>query len=816
MCVGGECEAEGPQCAGDGDCDPGFVCREGACLLDAGDCAGDGDCPDPLTQSCDGGACVADPCAVQTFVFRPAPGEQPGSVHVAGTFNDWAPTAADGGWALQPLDDGALWFAKRSLADGIYEYKLVIDEERWITDPDNPDRTSDGFEGFNSVLTVDCGGGGEGCVVDGDCLDPLTQTCAAGGTCVDNPCRLQAFTFNPRGQAYRSVHVAGTFNGWPGTVADGGLAMRLLPDRGLWYAKLELGDGQYEYKYVLDETAWIADPDNPEGAPDGVGGSNSVRWVACQGGGVCGDVDAFDWRDPLLYFVMVDRFHDSDGRSDPVPDAQGGDPRWAPSGQYAGGDLPGVTAKLPYLRDLGVTAIWLSAPYDNRDWAGGSVNPAADGHLYSGYHGYWPSPDNVDYSDPLDPQPRPRVESRIGSEADLRGVIDGAHGLQGADGHGMKVLVDYVMNHVDIASGLYEAHPDWFARRDGAFALCQPEDLWDDPFWGTRCAFTDYLPPFDFDNAAARAWSVDDALWWAREFGFDGYRLDAIKHVPFRWLTDLRARLNDVVPDPEGERFYLVGETFAYDDPGLLRNYVNPDTMLDGQFDFPFKARLCEALFTRSMGLDDFAGWMDGNDGFYGPRAIMSTWIGNHDVPRAIHFAAGQIGNCRQGSEPGNSWTGDYHQPGGAAPYERLGLAFAVMLTNNGVPLIYYGDEVGLAGGGDPDNRRMMPWNDDELNPHQHALRATVTRLARIRAENKVLSRGRRQTLSANGDVWLYRRSGCGDGAPDVIVGINRGDGERQVQIPAGDYEDLMRDVPAVGGQATIPARGVLVWRVAP
>ena len=70
-----------------------------------------------------------------------------------------------------------------------------------------------------------------------------------------------------------------------------------------------------------------------------------------------------------------------------------------------------------------------------------------------------------------------------------------------------------------------------------------------------------YLPSFDYTNDAARAWSVNDALYWVREYGIDGLRLDAIKHVPRTWLTDLRARLSRDVTPAMGSRFYLVGET---------------------------------------------------------------------------------------------------------------------------------------------------------------------------------------------------------------------------------------------------------------
>ena len=662
------------------------------------------------------------------------------------------------------------------------------------------------------------------CEEDADCEDPLGQTCAAG-FCEENPCNVQVFTYTPDPNEalapITSVHVAGAFNGWPQTIAGGGYAMTRVEEDNLWYAKAEIANGRYAYKFVINESemGWRQDTSNPVSESDGFGGQNSILSVMCDvepGPGTCGDVplDQFDWRDAVMYFLLVDRFYDSDNDVEIVPGATGGDAATGPSGQYEGGDLAGVEEQLPYLRDLGVTALWLSAPFENRDSAGAAIDPNSDSNVYSAYHGYWPSPDNIDYSDPDNPSPEPQVESRIGDSDTLRSLIESAHGTESANGDGIKVLFDYVMNHVDVESGLYQAHPDWFARRDGDFALCGPDNLWDDPFWGTRCAFTDYLPPFDFDNTAARNWSVNDALWWAKEYGVDGYRLDAIKHVPLSWLTDLRQRLNDEIEDPAGERFYLVGETFAYDDANLIKSFVNPDTMLDGQFDFPLKARLCEAVFTPGGGLQNLSSWMSGNDSFYGPGSIMTTWIGNHDIPRPIHFASRQIDNCRQGSFPGNGWTGDYSQPTDAAPYERLGVSFAILMTNPGIPLIYYGDEIGLAGGGDPDNRRMMPWSDAQLNTHQLALRARVARLGNIRAENKVLSRGRRQVLSVDQDTWVYVMTGCGEGSPDIVVAINRADASRTVSVPAGSYTDLFDDSTVEGGQITLDPRSFLVWRV--
>lgn len=620
---------------------------------------------------------------------------------------------------------------------------------------------------------------------------------ADGGT---RPCAEREFVY--RDASADTVWLTGTFTSWAPDPAGGAIEMT-RSGGGVWTATVLVEPpGVHEYKLVIDGTRWIADPDNPDRRDDGFGGQNSVLAIDCE---VACVPSAFDWRDTVMYFALVDRFADSDGTADPVSGATDGDATRSSSGQYEGGDLPGLEDRLGYLADLGVSALWVSAPFGNRNTAGGAIDPGSDSRAYSAYHGYWPSPANIDWTNPDAPSPEPQVESRIGTSDDLRSLVGAAHAIETPGGHGIKVLFDYVMHHVDVESGLYTAHPDWFARRDGRFALCGPENLWDDPYWGTRCAFNDYLPPFDFENPAPRAWSMNDAAWWAREYGIDGFRLDAIKHSPMVWLTDLRTRLSADIDAPAGDRFYLVGETFAYDDRELLKRFVDPRTRLDGQFDFPLRARICEAVFRPEGSLAALSDFFDDNDRFYPPGSIMTTWIGNHDIPRAIHFASRQIGNCREGSHSGNAWTDAYQQPADAAPYERLGVAFAILFTNPGIPLVYYGDEVGLAGGGDPDNRRMMPWSDATLSPHQIALRERVRAFARLRAERPVLGRGRRETLSASTDTWVFRRTGCDDA---LIVAVNRGDAERPIELPA----DAVPAIDALDG-STVADR---VVRLAP
>lgn len=665
--------------------------------------------------------------------------------------------------------------------------------------------------GDDASVRVDAGGAADGGVSVTDSGPPAdlgqpedTGSPDAGPACND-------YTFRYDAPDAQEVLVTGSWTGWANELAAG--AVLLAKDgSGRWTVTTRVEEGENAYKFIVDGV-WTTDPNAPGYVDDGFGGQNGVIRT-CSGQTrpieACGDINEFDWRDVVMYFAMVDRFRDGDGMRSIVEGATDGDAYRGSSGQYEGGDLSGLTERLGYLADLGVTALWLSAPFDNRDVPGDAINFILDPNSYTGYHGYWPSPANIDWSRD---GPRPRVEPRIGSAEDLRTLIRSAHSSTTAvGGHGIKVLADYVMNHVDAESELFQAHPDWFASDEGRFRLCGPENLWDHPIWGTRCAFASYLPPFDFDKPEVRAWSIADARWWATEFDFDGYRLDAIKHVPDSWLTELRSALSAEITNAPDGRFYLVGETFNYGSRNVLKSFVDPETKLDGQFDFPMKDKLCRALFSEEDTLENLAIWMADNDGFYGERAIMTTWIGNHDIPRAIHFASGEITNCRQGSEPGNGWQTDrWVQPTSEEPYQRLALAFAVLMTNPGIPLVYYGDELGLAGGGDPDNRRMMPWSDDPnapaLLPPQIALQDTVRSLARVRGENPVLARGRRTTLSSSEHTWVYRMSGC-LGARDIVVALNRATAAAPVTIPAGQYDDLMTDQSVAGGEIELAPRG--------
>jgi glycosidase len=584
-----------------------------------------------------------------------------------------------------------------------------------------------------------------------------------------------AFTLADAG--YGMVDVVGNFapDGW-----EAGVPMAL--GDGTWTAVLPLPWGSdTEYKFRIDGGAPIPDPDNPNTVPDGNGGESSVVAAAMCDDFTCepnllGD---FDWRDAIIYFVFVDRFFNGDASNDGgigVPAAS----------DWQGGDWAGVAQKIDegYFDELGINVLWLTVPLDNTNASGLGV----DGMDYSAYHGYWPAD--------LD-----GTEEHFGSMGELQALVDAAHE------HGLKVIFDYAMNHVHESSPAYADHPGWFWPNDngsGGNCVCGQGCGWEGP-GAKRCWFTDYLPDFDFSNAEARAFSVGNAVQWILDTGVDGYRLDAVKHIEDEWLLELRERVAAEIEPETGEHFYMVGETYT-GDRGLIAYYVQPD-MLDGQFDFPLRMEMARTVLMRQGSMNDLADFMDGNDGFYG-AGIMSTFIGNHDIPRAIHLAEDTpLWTDPWSDGKDRAWNNTPGLPSGMSAFQRLGNAFTILMTTPGAPLVYYGDEYGMAGAGDPDNRRFMQWSG--YSGGQQALRDHVAALIQIRKDHAATRRGTRETLDATDNTFTYSVSFGGDA---VWVALNRADASSTAGgLPAEDLVDALTGDMLAGPSVTVPARSALV-----
>ena len=550
-----------------------------------------------------------------------------------------------------------------------------------------------------------------------------------------------------------------------------------------------------QYKFFVDGATWVLDPGNPSTIKDASGIENSLAAPITCATFTCDEPaipppGVYDWRDAVIYFVFVDRFFNGDTSNDGA--SISGVPA---AGAYQGGDWSGVTKKINegYFGDIGVNTLWITVPVENADTVAG-LGTGGDTHLYSSYHGYWP----YDVEKP---------EPRFGTKAELKALVDAAHAKS------LRVLFDYAMVHVHKDSPTFSAHPGWFwpsTTSGGASCICGSAACpWDTT--PQQCWFTDYLPHWNYTVKDARDYSVGNAVQWIKDTGADGFRLDAIKHVDGSWLTQLRAQIQtDVVAkETTPQRFYMVGETYDFGNRDFIKSFVDPKTKLDGQFDFPLRLHLVQSILMRINPMKDLATFMDSNDGFYGTDAIMSTFVGNHDLPRSIHIGDDTpLWGDPYSDGKDRSWSGSPGLPAKRSPFERLANAFGILFTNKGAPLVYYGDEIGLPGAGDPDNRRMMTWGS--LSADQTFLKDRVKALLTIRAAHPALRRGKRATLSVDDDVWVYSMTTAGD---TVYVAINRGDADKSIGgLPSVALTELITSAAVTGPSYTVPARQTRIF----
>lgn len=460
----------------------------------------------------------------------------------------------------------------------------------------------------------------------------------------------------------------------------------------------------------------------------------------------------FDWHDAILYFAFTDRFMDGDSSNNGSKiDADEG-------AEWKGGDFKGLQAKVEegYFDELGVKALWISSVSMNsqRTSKGENEDPP---HNYSAYHSYWPvstfmTADNRDEftSETSGGVSITDIEPHFGTLEDLKSLVDACHR------RGIRVVVDFAANHVHVDSPIYKNHSDWFFGNSGSYVCDWYAENSDQKNWDVipeSCWFSQDLPDIDYSKPEPRALMVEHARWLVRETNIDGFRVDAVKHMNIQFVRDLRAGLDDLFYNT-GITFYTVGETFT-GDVGLLNKYIGGD-LLHAQFDFPYYYAIQKMLY--GNGLDS----MSSPRNTYNSD-LMGTFMGNHDVGRVITIASGG-GEGKWGKA--EEVTEDY-------PYDRVKLAWTVLLTTPGVPLIYYGDEFGMPGTGDPDNRRMMKFGDD-LSEKQVSMLSYVRLLGVLRGEHSAMRRGHIETLGTKDhdgrmDAWCYKVS---DGTESVIVGV--------------------------------------------
>lgn len=459
------------------------------------------------------------------------------------------------------------------------------------------------------------------------------------------------------------------------------------------------------------------------------------------------------WDDAVLYQIVLDRFRGPGGSALAPPSSPGA---------FAGGTLDGVRAELERgtFEAMGVNALWISPVYQNPE----GQKPGRDGHAYEGYHGYWP----------LEPR---KVAPRLGGEAALSALVDAAHA------RGMRVLFDLVPNHVYVDSPRYlDGSPRGWFNDKGACVCGDPGCGWGDHI--QTCWFAPYLPDVRFQSEDATRAVVDDALFWMRRFDADGVRIDAVPMMPRAATRRIAAALR-ADQAPARSRFVL-GEVFTGPGEGgidQVRYHLGP-AGLDSAFDFPLLWVLRDAVATGKGSFVDVEATLAAEEVAYrGSGTVPARILGNHDTERFLSVAAGDAGR--------DPWASPPPQPTAAGPaHARLALAHAIVMTLPGMPVLYYGDEIGLAGVGDPDCRRVMP---KDAPPGGESVRRSVSLLGRLRACSVALRRGGRRPLSVTDDAYAFVREAPSE-APVVVVASRRTSSSSVALTgaPAGSFVDVL------------------------
>ncbi len=445
--------------------------------------------------------------------------------------------------------------------------------------------------------------------------------------------------------------------------------------------------------------------------------------------------------DDVIYLIMPDRFANGDPSNDDPAVSRGLFDRRKPR-YYHGGDFQGIIDHLPYLKELGVTALWINPVYDN-------VNRLNQRERYNGdgitdYHGYGA----VDFYG---------VEEHFGTLAQFRELVDAAHR------QGLKVIQDQVANH----TGPYHPWvkdsptPTWFHGSE-SHHVANTWQTWTliDPHATAEMRaptldgwFINILPDLNQDDEEVARYLIQNTLWWVGTAGLDGIRQDTLPYVPRRFWRDWMAAIKREYPD-----LRVVGEMFD-GDPALVSFFQGGQARFDGVdsgvdtvFDFPTYFTMRHA-FAEGKPVRDVA-VMTGHDYLYPNASLLVTFLGLHDVGRFMS----DTGATAQGLE----------------------LAYTFLMTARGIPMIYYGDEIGMRGGGDPDNRRDFPggWREDPRNAftaagrtaEENAIWDRVRRLTHLRGELEPLRRGPMVNLCVSDQAYGYARTGA---AGPVVVLMN-------------------------------------------
>ena len=449
--------------------------------------------------------------------------------------------------------------------------------------------------------------------------------------------------------------------------------------------------------------------------------------------------------DDVLYLIMTDRFSDGDPANNDPPQSPGMYDR-SRTRYYHGGDFEGIIAHLPYLKELGVTALWLTPWYDNvnhlNDREQYPDRPGEQKRKITDYHGYG----SVDFYG---------VEEHFGTLTKLRELVDAAHKV------GIKIIQDQVANHTGPyhpwvkdpptatwyngteANHLANVWQTWSVRDLHATPQVSRETL---EGW-----FVDILPDLNQNDPECARYIIQNTLWWIGVTGIDAIRQDTFQYVPRTFWRQWMGAIKREYPN-----LNVVGEVYDGDVAhtsffqGGRPRYDGIDDRLDTLFDFPLMYPIRRA-FAEGKDIRELPRIL-ASDALYPNPDVLIPFIANHDTKRFMN-------------EPN-------------ATIDGLKMAQTLIMTMRGTPQLYYGDEIAMEGGDDPDNRRDFPggFPADGIdafhtrNRTQDAVFQHQKLLGQLRKELEPLRRGSLINLVAKEHQYVYARNTV---TSSVLVAFN-------------------------------------------
>ncbi len=631
-------------------------------------------------------------------------------VQIKGTFNAW------NAGSLNLNFINGQWFGAVWAAEGIHQYVYVLNGNKEVRDPNNKDSVSNGMGSYNSKLSIEA-----------------------------KSISLKTYSFSHQGNDLKLFLESDILNGLKKDAFKNIGVIALYNDERI--TKTMVNKKMNSQTQTCENS--IVEIQVPSKAKtENLGyirvwiykvGTNEISdevLVPLNHGEMIKNASQLSFKDPrtlIIYNPMIDRFNDGNPKNNKPLNRSDVNSKV----DFWGGDIVGITQKIEdgYFKKLNINTLWVSPVVKNPEGPWGEwKNPNTK---FSGYHGYWPISST-------------ETDSRFCTKLELETFI------KTAEKNGINVLLDYVAHHIHQDHPLFKNHPDWYTPLylpDGS----KNTERWDDHRLTTW--FDDFMPTFNFFKPEVVEAMTDSAVWWMQNYPIYGFRHDATKHIPDVFWKSLTKKIKTRVLIPQKRTSYQIGET--YGSPELIGSYIGSD-LLDAQFDFNLYDAAVATFKQPNGNCKNLADIINDSKKNYGSHHTMGNITGNQDRPRFISLADGSLKDGENFKQVG--WDRKIEIQDVQA-YQRLQNLLALMVAVPGVPVVYYGDEIGMPGANDPDCRRMMRFGGekDPRNTNEQSNFNISTSLLKLRKSEMSLLYGDCEVVSLNEHLLKVERNYFGD-----------------------------------------------------